>query len=389
MKGLRYLLEALAKLRTEREVALVVIGRGRKAARRPAPSTSSACGDCVDVRHRRARGAHHRALLRGRAGRRALALRGLLAAGHRGHVVRRARSWPPPAAPCPRSSAPTTTPRCSCPPGDSEALAARIATALDDPELRARVGAAGRQRVIDRWTWRHTAVGTVEHYRALLAETADIQAPPPGRRRRRAPVPRRRRHRTPAGAEPMLTVDYDRLGLRAGDLLLDLGCGFGRHAFEGFRRGARVVACDMAIDRAASRSRSAVRGHGRPPARSPPDGIGDCVNGDATRLPFADDTFDRIIASEVMEHIPDDLARARRAHPGAQARRHASPSPSRPGCPRRSAGRCPTSTTRPTAVGGHVRIYTEDELRAKMRGAGLEPTAPPTTPTPCTRPTGG
>ena len=51
----------------------------------------------------------------------------------------------------------------------------------------------------------------------------------------------------------MLTVDYDRLGLRAGDLLLDLGCGFGRHAYEALRRGARVVACDMAVARAASR----------------------------------------------------------------------------------------------------------------------------------------
>ncbi len=55
-------------------------------------------------------------------------------------------------------------------PGDSEALAVRIATALDDPELRARIGARGRQRVIDRWTWRHTAERTVEQYRALLAE---------------------------------------------------------------------------------------------------------------------------------------------------------------------------------------------------------------------------
>ena len=45
----------------------------------------------------------------------------------------------------------------------------------------------------------------------------------------------------------MLTADYDRLGLRPGDRLLDLGCGFGRHAFEALRRGARVVACDMAV----------------------------------------------------------------------------------------------------------------------------------------------
>jgi hypothetical protein len=55
-----------------------------------------------------------------------------------------------------------------------------LRTALDDPALRDRIGAAGRQRVIDRWTWRHTATGTVEHYRALLAETPHIQARRPG-----------------------------------------------------------------------------------------------------------------------------------------------------------------------------------------------------------------
>ena len=56
------------------------------------------------------------------------------------------------------------------PPGDSEALAAKIAMALYDPELRARIGAAGLQRVIDQWSWKHTAVKTVEQYRVLLAE---------------------------------------------------------------------------------------------------------------------------------------------------------------------------------------------------------------------------
>lgn len=58
------------------------------------------------------------------------------------------------------------------PPADSDALAAGIRRALDNPEGAAPIGAAGRTRVIDRWTWRNTALRTVEHYRALLAEPA-------------------------------------------------------------------------------------------------------------------------------------------------------------------------------------------------------------------------
>ena len=55
-----------------------------------------------------------------------------------------------------------------CPAGNAEALAATIARGLDSAELRARVGAAGRERVVSRWSWTHCAQLTVEQYREVL-----------------------------------------------------------------------------------------------------------------------------------------------------------------------------------------------------------------------------
>ena len=55
-----------------------------------------------------------------------------------------------------------------CPAANADALAAAIATGLDSAELRARIGEAGRQRVISRWTWKHCAELTVEQYREVL-----------------------------------------------------------------------------------------------------------------------------------------------------------------------------------------------------------------------------
>jgi SAM-dependent methyltransferase len=170
----------------------------------------------------------------------------------------------------------------------------------------------------------------------------------------------------------MLTVDYDTLGLRAGDLLLDLGCGFGRHAFESLRRGARVVACDMAHDELVEvRSMFGALWEA---GDAPPEGLGATTQGDATRLPFADDTFDRIIASEVMEHIPDDgaaLAELTRVlRPGGTM---AITVPA--WLPEKICWALSDAYHAPIAEGGHVRIYTESGLRTKMRSAGLEPGA--------------
>jgi SAM-dependent methyltransferase len=170
----------------------------------------------------------------------------------------------------------------------------------------------------------------------------------------------------------VLTVDYDKLGLRPGDLLLDLGCGFGRHAFEGLRRGGRVVACDLAV-KELTEVRALFRAM-TDAGEVPPTGMATATSGDATQLPFPDATFDRIIASEVLEHIPNDLAAldelVRVLRPGG---RIAVTVPA--WLPERVCWTLSDEYYAPKAEGGHVRIYTELDLRKKMSGAGVEPGA--------------
>ena len=102
----------------------------------------------------------------------------------------------------------------------------------------------------------------------------------------------------------MLTVRYERLDLQPNDMVLDLGCGFGRHAYEALRRGADVVACDLGYEELVQvRNIAAVMWSDGEITEGT---MLETANGDATQLPFSDESFDRVIASEVMEHIEQD-----------------------------------------------------------------------------------
>jgi SAM-dependent methyltransferase len=170
----------------------------------------------------------------------------------------------------------------------------------------------------------------------------------------------------------MLTIRFDRLvalGLRPGDRVLDAGTGFGRHAFELARRGYRVVALDVAADElhGTRATFEAMIQAGEIDA----DRLLGVVRGDATQLPFADGAFDAVITSEVLEHVPDDTAALaemlRVLRPGGA---FAATVPS--WLPEKINWILSDDYHAPAAVGGHVRIYSATELKAKLRASGLE-----------------
>jgi SAM-dependent methyltransferase len=165
----------------------------------------------------------------------------------------------------------------------------------------------------------------------------------------------------------MLTVDYRRLGLEAGQSLLDVGAGAGRHAFEALRRGAHVVAADM--DAAALKDVAAMFSAMRSAGEVPDGSAATAMVGDACHLPFPAASFDRVIAAEVMEHVPDD-----RAAMGELAR------VLRPGgvlavtVPRwfPELVNWVLSDEHHLVPGGHVRIYREGVLRSRLEAAGFD-----------------
>lgn len=169
----------------------------------------------------------------------------------------------------------------------------------------------------------------------------------------------------------MLTIELERLGLRRGARVLDLGCGLGRHTRAArLVPGLATVALDLQEKETVETARS-LRGmdEGDPSVGSaaPDAGPWMVVRGNSYHLPFTDSSFDCVIASEVLEHIPDDdlaLCEITRVlRPG--------------GCLAVSVPRwlpeavCwALSTEYHDTEGGHVRIYRRSVLARKISSHG-------------------
>lgn len=167
----------------------------------------------------------------------------------------------------------------------------------------------------------------------------------------------------------MLTLRFDRLGLSAGDRVLDVGAGFGRHVFECARRGANVVALDHAEDEVVG-TQATLDGMVDDGQIDDAQVLG-VLRGDATALPFDDDAFDVVITSEVLEHVQDDVAAiaemVRVLRPGGT---FAATVPA--WMPEKINWMLSDEYHAPKSIGGHVRIYSKTELAAKLRAAGLD-----------------
>jgi SAM-dependent methyltransferase len=168
----------------------------------------------------------------------------------------------------------------------------------------------------------------------------------------------------------VLTVDYRRLALEPGHLLLDMGAGAGRHAFESYRRGARVIALDY--DAAELKDVAGLFAAMHEAGEVPAAAAAAAVNGDGTGLPFPDDTFDRIVCSEVLEHIPDLETAISELH------RVLKPSGTMAVTvptwfPEKVCWALSEEYHAPFVPGGHIRIFTESALRSALRAGGFRP----------------
>ncbi len=172
------------------------------------------------------------------------------------------------------------------------------------------------------------------------------------------------------------TIDFDRLQLKPHDRLLDLGCGEGRHVISAYlAEDIDAVGVDLSIKDLATAvtrfNQFMAQDESEAPCPSTPDGskkslILAVANG--THLPFQDESYDKVICSEVLEHIPDYLPVLAEIYRVVK----------QGGILAVSVPRffpewvCwQLSTAYHQVEGGHIRIFTARHLREKVESKGF------------------
>jgi len=168
----------------------------------------------------------------------------------------------------------------------------------------------------------------------------------------------------------MVTVEFDRLTVKPGSKILDIGCGSGRHTCAAYQcRKATAIGVDLNFDDL-NEARGRLQLHDRLGQHG--GGTWALSAADVINLPFKDDYFDLVICSEVLEHILSHRSAIREIVRVLQ-----------PGCnlvvsvPRYWPERIcwALSTDYHTAAGGHVRIFKQAQLVTDLQNAGVKPWA--------------
>lgn len=167
LKGVRHLLESVAKLRAERDVELVLVSKLADDGPTRRLIDELAIGDVVRSVHGLADGE----------------LADLLASAQVACVPSLYEGFSLPTVEAMACGTPLVVSRAGAlpevvgdcgrlvPPGDTEALTRELATVLDDRGLRGRLGEAGRARALERYSWRSVAASTVDAYRDVIDRT--------------------------------------------------------------------------------------------------------------------------------------------------------------------------------------------------------------------------